>query len=342
MRFINALAILSGQAARPGGGVYYHLNSLRNFNLAWIEASRATPQRTFALPTIGHDILAARDPKVEVAWINGCNIVNQAPDARTVARAIEQIPFVVAVDAFMTDTARRADLVLPAALMLEQEDLVGSFLHNYVHHAPAVATAPGEARDDLTTVRDLGRRLAPPIEVPDSETCMRRALDSEFLDISLEALRACGFVRARRPAVPYDGLRFDHPDGKCRLPAALHPPPPPDPDFPLKLMTLLRGQAMHSQIPVGEQVIPPRLGVAPECPALTHLDRRRPVFLESPMGRMAVVLEEVPGLTPEAAIYRRGDWMSLGGGVNRLIGARLTDSGEGAAYYEQGVRLTNG
>jgi anaerobic selenocysteine-containing dehydrogenase len=342
VRFINALATLSNHIGRPGGGVYYHLNSLRNFNLGWVEDPRGRPQRTFALPTIGRDILAARDPKVEVAWINGCNIVNQAPDARSVARAIEQIPFVVVVDAFLTDTARRADLVLPAALMLEQEDLVGSFLHDYVHHAPAVVKPPGEARDDLTIVRDLGRRLVPPIEVPDGQSCLTRALDCDLLDMSLDALRVRGFARARRPAVPYGGLRFDHPDGKCRLPEALHPMPPPDPDFPLRLMTLLRRQAMHSQIPAAEQIMPPRLGVAPECPALADLDRSRPVFLESPLGRMLVTLEEIPGLTPGAVIYRRGDWMSSGGGANRLVDAWLTDAGEGAAYYEQGVRLTNG
>jgi hypothetical protein len=66
------------------------------------------------------------------------------------------------------------------------------------------------------------------------------------------------------------------------------------------------------------------------------------VFLESPLGRLQVTLEEVPGLTPDAVVYRRGDWMGLGGGANRLVEARLTDAGEGAAYYEQGVRLING
>ena len=99
---------------------------------------------------------------------------------------------------------------------------------------------------------------------------------------------------------------------------------------------------MHSQIPPEKQAIPPRVWVAPGCPAVNHLDRNRPVVLESPLGRIAVRLKEMPGLHPEAVVYRRGDWMAVGGGANRLIEDRLTDMGEGAAYYDQKVRLVNG
>jgi hypothetical protein len=57
---------------------------------------------------------------------------------------------------------------------------------------------------------------------------------------------------------------------------------------------------------------------------------------------MRVRLETLPGLYPGAAVYRRGDWMRFGGGANRLIEARLTDLGGGAAFYDQYVRLENG
>jgi hypothetical protein len=40
-------------------------------------------------------------------------------------------------------------------------------------------------------------------------------------------------------------------------------------------------------------------------------------------------------------LYRRGDWLKCGGGVNQLIVAELTDIGKGAAYYQQYVRLEN-
>jgi len=40
-------------------------------------------------------------------------------------------------------------------------------------------------------------------------------------------------------------------------------------------------------------------------------------------------------------LYRRGDWMSLGGGVNQLVAAEITDMGDCAAFYSQHVRLEN-
>jgi hypothetical protein len=52
-------------------------------------------------------------------------------------------------------------------------------------------------------------------------------------------------------------------------------------------------------------------------------------------------VQTLPGLHPDAVIYRRGDWISRGGGVNQLIAAGLTDVGSGAAYYDQHVRLEN-
>ena len=71
------------------------------------------------------------------------------------------------------------------------------------------------------------------------------------------------------------------------------------------------------------------------------LDRAKPVFLVSQLGRLEVQLAELPGLHPDVVVYRRGDWLKLGGGVNQLIADVATDHGWGAAYYAQHVRLEN-
>ncbi len=178
VRFINALALLSGNVGRPGGGVYFHLHSFRNLDLGWLKGPGHKGRRGFHIATIGHDILKAADPPVRLIWVNGANVVNQAPNARETARAFDQVPFKVVVDAFMNDTAARADLVLPCALMLEQEDVIGSFLHEYVQYVSAVCAPPPEARTDLAIVTALGRRLEPPVEMPDAEACLRAALNS--------------------------------------------------------------------------------------------------------------------------------------------------------------------
>ena len=341
VRFINALALLSGHIGISGGGSYYQLHSYRNLDLSWIEDDQRKPRRSLPLPAIAKEIMAARKPSVKMLWVDGINVVNQAPDSREIMRAFEQVEFKVVVDAFFNDTARQADLVLPARLMLEQEDIIGSFLHEYVQHVPAVLDSPGEARDDYWILSEIGRRLDPPIALPDPDTCFRSALDTPYLTTSLEQIRAQKSVLSNRPDVAYTNLRFDHRDGKYRFPSRLHPEPPAAAGYPLRLLTLVRRKAQHSQMLPGQQQIPPQVWVAPDSRALDGLDLNKDIYLVSALGRLKVMLRTRSGLHPEVVLYRRGDWMCLGGGANQLIEARLTDMGSGAAFYSQSVRLEN-
>jgi len=341
VRFINALALLSGNIGRSGGGSYFHLHSLRNVNLDWTKDPERKTRRAFHMPTIGLDILEAKDPPLRMIWVNGSNVINQAPDSREVARAFQSVEFKVVVDAFMTDTAERADLVLPCTLMLEQEDIVASYLHDYVHYVKPVLEPPKEARSDFWIFSELAKRLDPPVDFPDAETCLRASLESPHLEVSLEELREKSYVRALRPRIAYGGMRFDHKDGRYRFPESLHDEGPVSDEYPLRLLTLIRKDAIHSQI-LPEKQVPPAAWVAPENPFLKHLDLEREVFLASPLGRLRVTLKFLPGLHPASVLYRRGDWMKLGGGANQLIAAGLTDVGDGAPFYEQYVRLENG
>jgi anaerobic selenocysteine-containing dehydrogenase len=341
VRFINALALLSGNIGRTGGGSYYQLHSYRNLNLAWTKVQKKG-RRSFQFPIVGKEISAAKNPSIQMIWVNGTNVVNQAPDSKQTMQAFEAVDFKVVVDAFMNDTAQLADLILPSTLMLEHEDIVGSFLHEYVQHVKPVSEAPGDAREDLWILSEIGKRLDPPIELPDPETCLKKALDSPFLDTSLETLHRQHCARSNRPVIPYEDLRFDHQDGKYHFPYQLHAEPEAPPDYPLRLLTLIRREALHSQMQPEQQQQPPDAWVSEDNPVLRHLDLKKPVELVSPLGRLRVALQMLAGLHPEVVLYRRGDWISCGGGVNQLIAAGLTDIGSGAAYYDQYVRIENG
>lgn len=340
VRFINALALLTGNIGRPGGGSYYQLHSFRNLNLTWTKVQKKG-RRSFQFPLVGREIAAAENPPIEMIWVNGTNVVNQAPDSKQIIQAFKSVNFKVVADAFMNDTAQLADLILPSTLMLENEDIVGSFQHEYVQYVKPVLEAPGEAREDLWILSEIGRRLDPPIELPEPETCLTLSLASPFLDTSLEELKQQHYVRSNRPAIPYEDLNFDHQDGKYHFPYQLHPEPEAPAEYPLRLMSLIRREAIHSQLAPEQQKQPPDVWVSPDNPFLQQLDINKPMTLVTPLGRLKVALQLLPGLHPEAVVYRRGDWISCGGGVNQLIAAGLTDMGSGAAYYDQYVRLEN-
>ncbi len=341
VRFINAVAMLSGNLGCSGGGSYFHLPTLRNFNLGWTKDPEDKPRRSLLMPVIGREILAAQNPPINMIWVNGSNVVNQAPDFREIVRAFEKVDFKVVVDAFMTDTAERADLILPSTLTFEQEDLVGSYLHEFVHYARKVLDAPGEAKSDFWILSELGKRLDPPLMLPDPDTCFRASLESPYLDVSLEELREKGFIRANQPTVAYLGMMFDHPDGKYRFPAGLHEEPPPPPGYPLRLLTLIREEAIHSQILPEKQESTPSAWIAPNNTAFESLRFDQDISIVSSVGRLKVKVHPLPGLHPGVILYRRGDWAMLGGGANQLVAAGLTDMGSGTPFYCQYVRLEN-
>jgi anaerobic selenocysteine-containing dehydrogenase len=166
-------------------------------------------------------------------------------------------------------------------------------------------------------------------------------LKSPYLDTTLEKLKAERFVRSHRPRIAYEDQRFAHHDGKYRFPADLHGEPPPPDGYPLRLLTLVRRTAIHSQILPEDQKPSPPVWVAKDCPAIRSLDLSKPIDLVSPLGRLRVTVRLTDGLHPETVIYRRGDWMNCGGGANQLIAAGLTDLGGGAPFYDQYVRLEN-
>lgn len=341
VRFINALAMVSGNMGIRGGGTFFHLSSLRNFNLAWTRSGVPQDLRAIPMPLIGQGIAQADDPPVRMIFSDGSNMVNQAPGSLQTARAFERVEFTVVVDAFMTDTAARSDLILPCTLMLEQEDVVASYLHDYVHYARPVLAAPGEARSDFSILADLGRRLDPPVLLPDADACMEESLASPYLDVTLEELREKNYARARRPEVAYGGMVFHHEDARYSFPGVLHDEPAPPAGYGLRLLSTLCKKSMHSQILPEDQEAIPTVWVGPDNPALTAMDPLAEVFLVSPAGRMRVRLMTMEGLHPDVVLYRRGDWMRLGGGVNRLVAPRLTDMGSGCAFYDQYVRLEN-
>lgn len=333
VRFVNALAMLSGQVGRSGGGAYYNLSSMANFDVPW--KASTSYGRTLLMPDLARELRRA-DPPVRMAWVECINPANQFPEAGAVAEALDGLDFVVVCDAFMTDTAEVADLVLPVALMLEQDDLVGSFLHEYVQWSGKAVEPPAGVRTDYDILADLGRRLG--LSLPQPEEALGQALRSRTLDTTLEELRAAGYARSTHPAVAFEGLRFGHADGLYRLPARLDPPQDPPAGYPLQLLTLINRRFVHSQILPEDQAARPVVGVHPDTLNGLGLEPG-PGRLVTELGFLGVELAADTAVHPDCVVYRRGPWGKFGGGVNRIIRAVETDMGGSSAFYEQRCRL---
>ncbi|MCJ2165570.1 MULTISPECIES: molybdopterin-dependent oxidoreductase [unclassified Pseudodesulfovibrio] len=340
VRFINALAMISGNVGVKGGGAYFNISSNRNLGTwAHLVKGGVKPgqRRELLIQNIGMEIRKA-DPAVEFVWIDGHNVVNQVPDCLAVVDALAA-PFVVVVEGFMTDTAMQADVILPPAFMFERRDVLGSFVHNCVNHCAPAVEPRGQARSDFDILSELGSRLEKPLVLPDAETCIREGLKPA--NISYGELMENGFVRVHYPQVAFEKMEFGHPDGLYRFPEELHPEPERDPDYPLQLLTLVRGESLHSQIAELDQRGIPTVWVSKKNPAWAALNPAMDAYLVTEQGAMQVRVETLEDLHPRAVIIRRGGWMKYGHSANVIIKPMVTDMGDGTAYYSQTCRLEN-
>lgn len=342
VRFIDALALLSGNMGVPGGGTYFSSGDRGHIDYSWFKRP-AAPPRTLPVHDLGRALerAEAQGEPVELVWIEGTNAVSQAPDSARLAGALRK-PFVVAVEAFMNDTAEVADLILPPALMLEWEDVTRCSSHGWVHHSAKVLDPPEGCLSNFEISRQVARRLTPPLDFPTAEEVMEDALDAPNLKTSLAELRERTWLPSPPRPTPFAGLRFAHADGKARLPETLHDEPAPPAEYPLRLLTLVNKAHLLSQIPESVQRERPCLvRISPDSPSLSGLDMERPVRLVTEQGSLPVQLELLPGLHPEALLAERGGWMKCGRGINALIGPHEADLAGQCAYYAQFCRLEN-
>ncbi|OEU68950.1 MAG: hypothetical protein BA863_11460 [Desulfovibrio sp. S3730MH75] len=331
IKYICTLCALSGQLGKEGTGFYYNISSGRNF-APWAETPKISADRKVLLPKLESE-LASRAKKVKFMWIDGINVANQTPDSESSARAIENCDFVVTVDAFMNDTAMRSNLILPCALTMERDDLIGSALHNCVNWSAKIKEPRGLAKSDFEIIKTLAEMTLEKSPILDADTCFEKALESSSIHVTFEELKRKGFVACDWPSIGYENFTFKHANGKLKLPQNLSLESSGKKGF--NLLSLVRKNHLHSQIFPQEQTGLPELIISPDSPYLGDLKEGEEVMLTTDLAKMKVTLRFDHTLHTEAAIIRRGGWLKHAHNANKVIEPLITDIGFGAAYYSQ-------
>jgi assimilatory nitrate reductase catalytic subunit len=194
------------------------------------------------------------------------------PDNQFVTRALEKLEFFVAIDFFLNDTARHADVVLPGSLHEEDEGTVTQVEGRVIKVNQAV-DPPGDARQDWRIVQDIARALGrphgftfqSPREIFEELRVASRGGVADYSGITYEKIEKqmgvfwpcyshdpqTGQPTPEHPGTPrlfepgsYNPVAkgngpFWFPDGKARFNVAWYKPPPDDvsSDYPLYLTT---------------------------------------------------------------------------------------------------------
>lgn len=103
-------------------------------------------------------IEAAAAGRLDVLYIAGADPANDVPDRERWRAARARLPFVVVQDAFLSETAQSADVVLPSLVAAEKDGTVTS-IEGRLRRVRAAVQGPGEARGDWTIFAALAARL---------------------------------------------------------------------------------------------------------------------------------------------------------------------------------------
>jgi len=210
-RTVACLPALVGAWRDRGGGLCRSVGTLfaemLDHDLLARPDLRPGPRRPIEMGRLGDALTdAALAPPVTVLVVYNCNPAVIAPNqAKVLAGLGREDLFTVVLEQFLTDTARHADVVLPATTQVEHADLMAPWGHLYLTlNRPAIPPR-GEALPNTEIFRRLSRAmgLTEPALFDGDDELVRQVLDASthpFLDgITYERLVAEGSVRVARP-----------------------------------------------------------------------------------------------------------------------------------------------
>lgn len=151
VRTISCLPAVVGAWTKPGGGIFIGTSTGGAFPLQTVtreDFMTGTP-RLISMNQLGAALTELAEPPVMSLYVYHSNPAAIAPDQNAVIRGLEREDlFTVVHERFMTDTARYADIILPATSSLEHSDLYRCYGSYHAQRCNAAITPLGEAKSN--------------------------------------------------------------------------------------------------------------------------------------------------------------------------------------------------
>jgi anaerobic selenocysteine-containing dehydrogenase len=233
VRTLACLPAITGQYGLPGGGLMYSTSDWLQWDKEAIthahDPACPPPPRSLNMNRLGAILTGEADPPIYSLFVYNANPVASTPNAgKIVEGLLRDDLFTVVHELFETDTARYADILLPATSQLEHVDLHKPYGHlSLQYNMPAIAPQ-GAARSNWDVMRCLASAMGfnEPWLQQDAHEVIREIVEATALQnprlagITLERLQAEGSIPLAIPVteeVPFaDGI-FPTPSGKVEF-----------------------------------------------------------------------------------------------------------------------------
>ncbi len=356
---VLALPAVAGKFGVRGGGY-----TMSNGDARWTVDSESAiaeplaPTRTINMARIAAELSERKGPRIEALFVYNCNPAVTAPDQRALVEQLAREDlFVVVHEQVMTDTARLADVVLPATTFLEHRDLRRGYGTMHMYDSDAVVEPAGQAWSNNKLFGALLERFG--LQKPGDPTS-----DDELVGAVMAASAAGSSLQeqlaSRKVATPPDAPRPiafvdvfpGTPEGKIRLvPPALdaeapeglytYRPDPASPRYPLALISPSLASQISSTF--GQlRTTPAALELSPADAAARGIAEGDAVRIHNDLGEVRCAAQINADLRPGVCVLPKGLWRrhtQNGFTANALVPSSVADLGGQATYNDARVEV---
>ncbi len=380
-RTMACLPALTGAWAHRGGGIAKSVGSYSDALLDIAAFHRpdldvradGTLPRTVNMSRLGEVLTSPHagfdeGPAVHALFVWNCNPLVIVPNAEAIRRGLERDDlFTVVHEQFLTDSARYADIVLPATTQIEADDVMLPWGHLWATWNEAAIAPVGESCSNTELFRRLAGAMGytEPALFDDDATLLRDG----FPTIDLDELRSAGWIRVPYPddGRPFGDGTFETASGRVefasdlleqlghpRVPTFVAPRESPSGDtdlaarFPFQLLTPKHHvRFLNSSYPQLPKHGPPEGGPfvelhAEDATSLGVADGDE-VRVWNDRGALRVPVRISQRVRPGVVAVPFGWWREHHGGdgtANSLTNDTLTEWGGGVAYSDTLVAVT--
>lgn len=358
VRTISCLPALVGAWQRRGGGIFCGTSTGGAFPLSRVvrEDFLEHPTRLVSMNQLGSALTTLDEPPVMSLYVYHSNPAAIAPDQNAVIQGLEREDlFTVVHERFMTDTARYADIVLPATSSLEHPDLYRSYGGYHAQRCSAAIPPVGASKSNWEVFSLLAEGMGW------DESFFRQSAD-DLIDQLLDydtSWRDSGLTRrlaAGEPVLLNPPLDLQRPwqtrSGRIEilneqeaesLPRLLATYAEQD-GLPLRLQPATTPYALNSSFYEQDDL---RLRQEPMVLMMSRPDAEQrgladgeQVIACNERGQVTFTLK-ITDRVPSGTVVTEGVWWRefIPGerGVNALTSQRLTDGGRGSTLYDVAV-----
>ncbi|MGB6370155.1 MAG: molybdopterin-dependent oxidoreductase, partial [Atribacterota bacterium] len=219
IRAISLLPALTGSIGKKGCGFYFSDRQAPELNWPFSPHKPKRIRNSIPVAKLASELDNQANPPVKAIWIEQANPMTSNPNINRLARAMNKLDLIVVVDLFLTDTARMADIILPATSMFEYYDLITGYGHSYIQLQLKLIEPPGECKHESEIYRLLGKKLGFNLDyLPENNlSTIEKIINSSNLNTNIEELKGEPYLHSNYQEIAFSDFKFNTPTRKIEF-----------------------------------------------------------------------------------------------------------------------------